>query len=343
MADYSPRRRAELTMMDSDSDDEDNKNDHNLNCAILNDSFVLSPMHELTSNTSMTSKAVALRASDSNLSFLGRFGNMGINCSTTTGKSPPLQVEQQQQPAELPIKKPPPSTLQIISEQRKAVSTKTPLRTSLAPSLKKQPKPESEFVTPQVCSLATRQSTRTQKTHNELANEFRSQKVLFQTPMTVSRAAPFTSDSLSFSLCDTISESPDTPAQPKVEAPIGNKSKKSLDCKFRHAEQEKPELALPVPAAASVPVPAATLPDKPETTTKSNVLQIKNHEYLMVKKLGCGGSSSVYLARRKDTGQEFALKVVDLQADPVVVQGYLNETKLLEKLQGNVCVVSLYD
>ncbi|XP_023171058.2 dual specificity protein kinase Ttk [Drosophila hydei] len=342
-----PRRRAELTMMDSDSDDEDNKNDHNLNCAILNDSFVLSPMHELTSNTSMTSKAVALRASDSNLSFLGRFGNMGINCSTstTTGKSPPLQVEQQQQPAELPIKKPPPSTLQIISEQRKAVSTKTPLRTSLAPSLKKQPKPESEFVTPQVCSLATRQSTRTQKTHNELANEFRSQKVLFQTPMTVSRAAPFTSDSLSFSLCDTISESPDTPAQPqpKVEAPIGNKSKKSLDCQFRHAEQEKPELALPVPAAVSVPVPAATLPDKPETTTKSNALQIKNHEYLMVKKLGCGGSSSVYLARRKDTGQEFALKVVDLQADPVVVQGYLNETKLLEKLQGNVCVVSLYD
>jgi len=49
------------------------------------------------------------------------------------------------------------------------------------------------------------------------------------------------------------------------------------------------------------------------------------------------------LARRSDSGDEFALKVVDLQADPQVVQGYLNETKLLAKLQGNVCVVALYD
>ncbi|TDG49549.1 hypothetical protein AWZ03_004040 [Drosophila navojoa] len=342
-----PRRRAELTMMDSDSDDEDNKNDHNLNCAILNDSFVLSPMHELTSsNTGIPSKTPgALRASESNLSFLGRFGNMGINCSTSanTGKLSPAQVEQEPQAMEMPLKKPAPSTLQTITEQRKAVSTKTPMRTSLAPSMKKQPKPETEFVTPQVCSLVSRQNTRTQttqKTRTELANEFRSQKVLFQTPMTVSRAAPFTSDSLSFSLCDTISESPDTPAQPppKVEAPITGKSKKSLESEFRHAEQEKPEVPLSVPAA-----PAATLPDKPEPTSKSNVLQIKNHVYHIIRKLGCGGSSSVYLARRKDTGQEFALKVVDLQADPVVVQGYLNETKLLEKLQGNVCVVSLYD
>ncbi|EDW68213.2 dual specificity protein kinase TTK [Drosophila virilis] len=352
-----PRRRAEMTMLDSDSDDEDNKNNHNLNCAILNDSFVLSPTHELTGSTSTvpSTSAMALRPSDSNLSFLGRFGNMDINCSNNTNKSPHLQVEQQQKHQQ-PIKKPPPSTLQIISEQRKAVDSETPMRATSAASLKSHAKPETEFVTPQVCSIATRHGTRTQttqKTRIELANEFRSQKVLFQTPMTVSRAAPFTSDSLTFSLCDTISESPDTPAQPrpKAEAPTANKSKKSLDGAFRHAEQAKSELgssaavAVPVSASVSAPVTAAAVPDKPDTSSKSNsnVLQIKNHEYVIVKKLGCGGSSSVYLARRKDTGQEFALKVVDLQADPVVVQGYLNETKLLEKLQGNVCVVSLYD
>ncbi|KAH8310677.1 hypothetical protein KR044_002506 [Drosophila immigrans] len=317
-----PRRRSEMTMMDSDSDEED----HNLNCAILNDSFVLSPVHELTGSTTSEPliAAVPLKPNDTNLSFLGRFGNMGIDCSSSTRNN-------NKSPQHLPNKKPPPRSMRIISEHRKALDSQTPLRAApAATAAKSQAKHEVEFVTPQVCSLSTRRTT--QKKRNELDNEFRSQKVLFQTPMTVSRNAPFASDSMTFSLCDTISESPDTPAAPTPRQQ--NKElppKKSLEGAFSQAEQP----ALPLPQVTT----AAEKSDK----ANSNVLQIKQHAYQIMKKLGCGGSSSVYLARRQDNGQEFALKVVDLQADPLVVQGYLNETKLLEKLQGNICVVSLFD
>lgn len=271
---------------------------------------------------------------------------MGIHCSSsvsTNKQSPHLQKEQQ-----LQNKKLPPSSLQVISEHRKALESQTPLRIAPLIASKSHAMPDTEFVTPQVGSIAARQSTRTQtsqKNRNEIENEFRSQKVLFQTPMTVSRSAPFTSDSLTFSLCDTISESPDTPAQPQPkELPPCGKSKKSLEGAFRQSEQQVKSTIPEMPLSVPLSVPSVAI-DKPDNASKSNanVLQIKTHEYLIIKKLGCGGSSSVYLARRKDTGQEFALKVVDLQADPVVVQGYLNETKLLEKLQGNVCVVSLYD
>lgn len=341
-----------MTMLDSDSEDEDNRSNLNLNCAILNDSFVMSPLHELTGSTASEQfrTAAPLRANDSNLSFLGRFGNMGINCSSNNNNTSTLEQQQQVAP---PTKKAPPSTLQMIAEQRMAVDNQTPMRAAPAAAVtatKSHAKLETEFVTPQVRSIGIKHGARThttQKTRSEVDNEFRSQKVLFQTPMTVSRAAPFNSDSLTFSLCDTISESPDTPAQPpkSMEKPSVGKSKKSLEGAFTQAEQAKsavPELVVSVPAK---PPPVPEKPDTVASTAKSNsnVLKIKNHEYIMVKKLGCGGSSSVYLARRKDTVQEYALKVVDLQGDPLVVQGYLNETKLLEKLQGNVCVVSLFD
>ncbi|KAH8236570.1 hypothetical protein KR026_005625, partial [Drosophila bipectinata] len=335
-----PRRASEMMMMDSDSEEED-KSNHNLNCAILNDSFVLSPTHDLTGSTgtisaSRTSSAAPLKQSDSNLSFLGRFGNMGINCSGQ--KSPPA--------APVTTKAPPPTT-KSIAERRQLLDTETPLRKGVTSSsssvtaMKSQAKPDTDFVTPQVRTIG---STQAGKSRAAVTNEFRSQKVLFQTPMTVSRAAPFPSDSINFSLCDTISESPDIP-EPKKEDPLNGKSKKSLD--FSEVEKEKqikeqPKLETIEPAKELISVPIVTA-DPPSNPKPSSTLKIKNHEYVIVKKLGCGGSSSVYLARRSDSGEEFALKVVDLQADPQVVQGYLNETKLLAKLQGNACVVSLYD
>ncbi|XP_022215942.2 dual specificity protein kinase Ttk isoform X1 [Drosophila obscura] len=338
-----PRRTSEMSMMDSDSDEEeDNKNDHNLNCAILNDSFVLSPTHELpvSGGSSMPSTAGTLKQSDSNLSFLGRFGNMGINCSSTSAanqNSPAVEPEPQA------IKKPPPSTLQTISERRKLFDNETPLRNGSTIVAKSQAKAEVDFITPLVRAGGSTQAPKSRSA--VVSNEFRAQKVLFQTPMTVGRGAPFSCDS--FSLCDTISESPDIPPrqpepqpQPKVE-PINGKSKKSLDNAFHEAEKEmvppKIEPVKPKEIVKPAPVPPST------ASKSSNILKIKNHEYVIGQKLGCGGSSSVYLARRPDSGGEFALKVVDLQADPSVVQGYLNETKLLEKLQGNVCVVALYD
>ena len=42
---------------------------------------------------------------------------------------------------------------------------------------------------------------------------------------------------------------------------------------------------------------------------KEKTVLINYKEYVMVKKIGSGGSSSVYLAYRQDTKQECALKV----------------------------------
>ncbi|XP_039489798.1 dual specificity protein kinase TTK [Drosophila santomea] len=333
-----PRRVSELTMMDLDSDEEDIKSNHNLNCAILNDSFVLSPSQELTnSNSNITtrksSNAAPFQQSDSNLSFLGQFNNMGINCSSQG--SPGANSEK------LLAKRTAP-TLQAVSnatERRPLQETETPLRNEIAFSSKK--KSDADFITPQVRTIG---STHAGKSRSAVSNDFRAQKVLFQTPMTVSRAAPVASASISFSLCDTITESPDIPEPPKkAEPPMSqHPSKKSLDNVFRESEKDKVDI---VESKQLVSIPAVNVPpDPPSNSSKiSNILKIKNLEYTIDKKLGCGGSSSVYLARRSDSGDEFALKVVDLQADPQVVQGYLNETKLLAKLQGNVCVVALYD
>ncbi|KAH8374812.1 hypothetical protein KR200_006355, partial [Drosophila serrata] len=363
-----PRRASELTMMDSDSEEEeDNKSNHNLNCAILNDSFVMSPNHELTGSnhsiptrrTSTTTAAAPLKASESNLSFLGRFNKMGINC--TDQGSPGEEAAQQ-----VPVKKPL-STVQAvaerrqlvdasIAERRRLVDSETPLRKGISATssstveAKSHAKPETDFVTPQVRTYGSIQSAKSRGP--TAANEFRSQKVLFQTPMTVSRAAPFPSNSISFSLCDTISESPDIPEPPPKQESVNGKSKKSLESAFTALEKveqvppkveitEAKEVVASVPSVTADPVVPST--GGTSSSKISNILNIKNHQYTIVKKLGCGGSSSVYLARRSDSGDEFALKVVDLQADPLVVQGYLNETQLLAKLQGNVCVVALYD
>ncbi|XP_068153900.1 dual specificity protein kinase Ttk [Drosophila tropicalis] len=342
--DYLPRRTAELTMYSSsDEDDEVFKSSHNLNCAILNDSFVLSPTHDLTGSTSGNSipaKAVDVKQTESNLSFLGRFGQMGIDCSASQ-KTPGLDSQQ----AIISVNKLPPTTLHTIAERHKAIDQETPLRcapsaaATKAVTLKCETKPETDFVTPQVRSVSFSvrgpQTANSNNNTNQKTNEFRAQKVLFQTPMTVSRAAPFPSDSMTFSLCDTINESPDIPAQPLVkQVSLPVRSKKSLENAFNED---------PLPGKIEIPTggqePAITTTNK----SSSNVLKIKDHEYVIVKKLGCGGSSSVYSARRQDTGNEYALKVVDLQGDPIVVKGYLNETKLLEKLQGNICVVALYD
>ncbi|XP_052846433.1 dual specificity protein kinase TTK [Drosophila gunungcola] len=326
--DMLPRRVSELTMMDSDSEEEDVKSNHNLNCAILNDSFVLSPSQELTNSN----PAVPLKQSDSNLSFLGRFNNMGINCNSQG--SPSSKSEKQ-------VAKKPAPTIQALSERRPLQATETPLRNEISSSSK--PKQDADFVTPQVRTVG---SSLAGKSRGVVSNDFRAQKVLFQTPMTVSRAAPVASDSTIFSLCDTISESPDIPEPPKADPPQSHhQSKRSLDNVFRESDKDKDNVQVVVPKELVPVPPVAVPPDPPNTSssTTSSILKIKNHEYTISKKLGSGGSSLVYLARRSDSGEEYALKVVDLQADPQVVQGYLNETKLLAKLQGNVCVVALYD
>lgn len=79
------------------------------------------------------------------------------------------------------------------------------------------------------------------------------------------------------------------------------------------------------------------------TSINENILVINSVEYLVDKKIGSGGSSLVYLAKGKKSSKECAIKVVNLDGDAQMIEGYLNETKLLARLQRNINVVELFD
>lgn len=79
------------------------------------------------------------------------------------------------------------------------------------------------------------------------------------------------------------------------------------------------------------------------STLTNKVLEINGKDFVIEKKIGCGGSCLVYSGKCKTNGAERALKVVNLRTDANNVESYLNETKLLERLQGNDCVIKLFE
>jgi serine/threonine-protein kinase TTK/MPS1 len=103
----------------------------------------------------------------------------------------------------------------------------------------------------------------------------------------------------------------------------------------------------PIEARKPVAVTRKLSPIKEPSAEKEKpnerIVTINDVDYVVEKKIGSGGSSSVFLARGKNSGKEFAIKLVNLDGDQQVIDGYLNETKLLAKLQGNINVVSLFD
>ncbi|XP_065371601.1 dual specificity protein kinase TTK [Calliphora vicina] len=323
-----PKRRAELPTLESDSEEEELAKKDNLNCAILNDSFLVSPgksdREDASSKESSAIKGISNTSND--ISLLARFNDMGL-------KSPPKEklphIKQLQESTD--------------NNNQKDVYVDTNI---LASHTKNNTTVDAQFATPQIRSFSVQRrprdlcSTQSQKTKSAIVNEFRTQKVLFQTPMAITRAPIMQNDSISLSLCDTINEC-GTPSTAEKTPQCANeklskdtaRSKKSLEGAFIEASKEHKEKTSDDTSKNS----AITTKDK------TTVVTINKASYIIIQKLGCGGSSSVYLAKRNDNGKECALKVVDLQGDPAVVEGYLNETKLLAKLQGNVCVVSLYE
>lgn len=75
----------------------------------------------------------------------------------------------------------------------------------------------------------------------------------------------------------------------------------------------------------------------------NKVIEINGKEFVIKKKIGCGGSCLVYSGKCKTSATDCALKVVNLRTDASNVESYLNETKLLERLQGNDCVIRLFE
>lgn len=75
----------------------------------------------------------------------------------------------------------------------------------------------------------------------------------------------------------------------------------------------------------------------------NKVIEINGKEFVLKKKVGSGGSCLVYSSKCKTDGADRALKVVNLRTDAANVESYLNETKLLGRLQGNASVIKLFE
>ena len=75
----------------------------------------------------------------------------------------------------------------------------------------------------------------------------------------------------------------------------------------------------------------------------SRVIAVKGHTYAVLKVIGKGGSSVVYEVYDQERNLR-AIKQVDLSGvNEAEAQGYINEIKLLERLQGHHRIVTMYD
>uniref|UniRef100_A0A1Q3F1G2 Putative dual-specificity mitotic checkpoint protein kinase n=1 Tax=Culex tarsalis TaxID=7177 RepID=A0A1Q3F1G2_CULTA len=374
---FQPKRVSELPPLESESDSDD---DNNLNCAILNDSFLLTPskgiedlgscpkapkatpsekenVSERTTRIRLEDKlvkeadVVAPKSTLKRVPLLERsqfekqfsiFGQLdtkstktrdsGISSTASSVLSAPI-VEEQESPKEAAPSEhkahSPAKECQEITDKNKHLFV-TP-REKFGPS-QARATTSSRLLT----------STVTRKSRNTLENEFKSQKILFATPLAtgLSRPPVTANDSLSLSLVDTPIKAKDRPLSPIVEQ--SRPAKRSTDELFPVTPApEKRSSPQPVPPAP--PTIEEPLVDGQTTTKPLPTITINGKEYQVLRKLGSGGSSSVFLAKQTGTGVECALKLVNLEGDASLVEGYLNETKLLAKLQGNENVVALYD
>ncbi|XP_073960553.1 dual specificity protein kinase monopolar spindle 1 [Choristoneura fumiferana] len=100
------------------------------------------------------------------------------------------------------------------------------------------------------------------------------------------------------------------------------------------------------PTVSTTATTVAATPSQPQTRTSKvqyKSINIKGKKYMYIRRLGSGGSSTVYKMLEITTSNEFALKSVNLTSDREVSQGYLNEVKVLRDLQSSDRVVKLYE
>ncbi len=73
------------------------------------------------------------------------------------------------------------------------------------------------------------------------------------------------------------------------------------------------------------------------------MIRVKDHAYAVLKVIGKGGSSVVYEVYDQERNLR-AIKKVDLSGvNEAEAQGYINEIKLLERLQGHHRIIRMFD
>ena len=79
------------------------------------------------------------------------------------------------------------------------------------------------------------------------------------------------------------------------------------------------------------------------TTVDNDIIRVNGNAYSILKKIGSGGSSVVYQVLDEERNLK-AIKRVDLsEAEESEAEGYLNEVRLLEKLQGRQRIIRLFE
>ncbi|CRL02089.1 CLUMA_CG015142, isoform A [Clunio marinus] len=336
-----PKRVVDLEFQESDSDEE--KNDK-LNCAILNESFVLSPSKDIEvgdtpcrktksptneNDKNIQNQTLANDEKTNDSGFLSRriVLTENKNIDESLHKLPFRQIR---------------SRMQLFNSNSSA--QETPQEKSVPSVFKTQQKHESEVV---------REPFSTLKSHGISTpgiKQTMSDPSDLETPLKKSEDAIFATPSVrpQSSLMSAV-------VKPSNPLPL------PLTCE----KKEKPQVKILFTTPITRPPPGSLLKSTPvesrkppvqnqrklspinepssEKETSENISTINDVEYVMEKKLGSGGSSTVFLGRDKKTNRECAIKIVNLDGDQQVVDGYLNETKLLARLQGNVNVVSLFD
>ncbi|XP_035781296.1 dual specificity protein kinase TTK-like [Anopheles albimanus] len=373
---FQPKRVSELPPLESDSDSD---GDGNLNCAILNDSFLLTPSKCAEDFGSAQKKSASKQTAHKQCSDtipksrMKLEDKLSLSTEITAHRVKRHPLAERSVHDQLPIKnkehsptKTGASHNEIVTEPSNKVERPSKLDANGSHSPPRANAPERsdvdrsrhQFVTPrdkfpvvQVRGTGSRMltSTAVRGSRDSAENEFKSQKILFATPLSIARAPVMSmaNDSLNLSLLDT----PVKQKEPSTLAPIEEhrsqpSTKRSTDELFGSAE--------PVPSPREPVLVAATpkVDTKCDSTAESNdhqqppkerLISINGKDYLVVKKLGSGGSSSVFLAKQATSGLECAVKLVNLNGDASLVEGYLNETKLLAKLQTNENVIALYD
>lgn len=230
---------------------------------------------------------------------------------------------------------PPCAKLSIESNLSTSAPSKKPIETpAMLPTIcGSQPTPVVQFKVPVVASKSTANvdaveftslrprpmtllRTNSAKSKSEMRAEFQSNAVLFHTPSTLFGkhhiAHPeLSDDSIDLSLNDSVLT--------RDRSPMVSVEKQRL-----------------VPSSQTTPAAIEANP---------NVVYINKRAYVLGEQLGIGGSSVVYAGSMCGVREppKVAVKVVDLRGDSATVRGYINETELLVKLQGNSCVIGLLD
>lgn len=310
-----------------------------LNCAILNDSFILSPSKKLECDITPL-KELHPNCNENNQNLGNYNSDSGVGTKSLTGscKKPPIlePIEPVEDPLTIayrPIK----SRSVLFS---KSVLLDKPKEVSI-PSVFQTNYQKQEIVPDQAPRNTESARILESLKQAEVETPFKkTDHLMFTTPSLrpQSFCAPTLQKSSSLPLYPTTCERKDKPQKkilfttPGSARPPPGSLTESTPCELR-----KPPL-FSLRKLSPIKEPSA---EKEQTSEKT--ISINKIDYLIDKKIGSGGSSTVFLARGSKTGNECAIKVVTLDGDQQVIDGYLNETKLLAKLQGNASVVRLFD